>query len=48
MNSWENGIIKSNPIVRINLLTVPYCVRMAGTRRDIHSMGNVIHFMARI
>ena len=23
MNSWENGIIKSNPIVRINLLTVP-------------------------
>ena len=24
MNSWENGIIKSNPIVRINLLTVPY------------------------
>lgn len=24
MNSWENGIIKSNLIVRINLLTVPY------------------------
>lgn len=28
MNSWENGIIKSNPIVRINLLTVPYSKRL--------------------
>lgn len=47
MNSWENGIIKSNPIVRINLLTVPNHISILpngdayACRRFESKVGNV-------